>query len=67
MHLKREAETTDWDAAFADLEADFVEQPAQDVSDVDPEVARFRELHGRLHEALDAVVEASDGEIRYFV
>jgi hypothetical protein len=67
MYLKREAETTDWDAALADLEADYVEHVAQNVTDPDPEVERFRELHGRLHEALDAVVDASDGEIRYFV
>ena len=67
MHLKREAETTDWDAALVDLESSFVDDAAQNVTDVDPEVERFRELHGRLHEALDAVVEASDGEIRYFV
>ena len=73
MHLKREAETTDWDAALAELDADVAtdvaaeHRPGPDVDDVDPEVERFRELHGRLHEALDAVIEASDGEIRYFV
>lgn len=33
--------------------------------DDDAEVAHFRELHGRLHAAARAVVEASDGEIRY--
>ena len=33
--------------------------------DDEAEVARFRELHGRLHAAARAVVEASDGEIRY--
>jgi hypothetical protein len=33
----------------------------------DPEVRRFRELHGRLHAAARAVVEASDGEIRYLL
>lgn len=67
MHLKRDAETTDWDAALADLQDDFVEAAARNVTDVDPEVERFRELHGRLHAALEAVVDASDGEIRYFV
>ena len=33
----------------------------------DDETTRFRSLHGRLHEALRAVVQASDGQIRYFV
>ena len=65
-HLKREAESTDWDAALAELD-DGTDGPAHDVDDVDPEVERFRELHGRLHEALDAVIDASEGEIRYFV
>ena len=73
MHLKREAETTDWDAALAELGAEAATEvgveraPGPDVDDVDPEVERFRELHGHLHEALDAVIEASEGEIRYFV
>ena len=48
MHLKREAETTDWDAALAELEADAEEEddglPGPDVDDVDPEVERFREV-----------------------
>lgn len=70
MHLKREAESTDWDAEFAELADDAHTDVAllgPEVDDVDPAVARFRELHGRLHEALDAVIDASDGEIRYFV
>ena len=71
MHLKREAETTDWDAALAELdvatEVAAERRPGPDVDDVDPQVERFRELHSRLHEALEAVIEASDGEIRYFV
>jgi hypothetical protein len=33
----------------------------------DPVVRRFRELHERLHAAARAVVEASDGEIRYLL
>lgn len=67
MHLKREAESTDWDAALADLEDELAGETVRDVTNGDPGVERFRELHGRLHEALDAVVDASDGEIRYFV
>ncbi len=35
--------------------------------DADAEAERFRELHGRLHEAVVAVLQASDGEIRYLV
>jgi len=66
MHLKREAESTDWDAALADLATEG-DDTGHAVTDTDPDVDRFRELHGRLHEALDAVIEASDGEIRYFV
>jgi hypothetical protein len=73
MHLKRQAASTDWDAALVALEG----EPGAEVgpgggdppatTDTDPAVARFRSLHGRLHEALYAVVEASDGEIRVFV
>lgn len=33
----------------------------------DPDVLRFRELHGALHTAARAVVRASDGEIRYLL
>jgi len=38
-----------------------------DSLDGDPQEIHFRELHGALHRALRAVVEASDGEIRYLV
>jgi hypothetical protein len=67
MHLKRAAASTDWDAALAELETSELEVTAPAVDDVDPVVARFRELHASLHDALIAVVEASEGEIRYFV
>jgi hypothetical protein len=67
MHLKRAAASTDWDAAFAELDTSELDDDGPAVDDVDPEVARFRELHAGLHEALIAVVEASEGEIRYFV
>lgn len=44
-----------------------VEGPAQGPAEpeLDPEVERFRELHQALHVAVRAVIEASDGEIRY--
>jgi hypothetical protein len=67
MHLKRAAASTDWDAALAELETSELDDVGPGVDDVDPDVARFRELHANLHDALIAVVEASEGEIRYFV
>ena len=36
-----------------------------DSREADPETERFRDLHQRLHEAAIAVLEASEGEIRY--
>ena len=36
-----------------------------DSREVDPETERFRDLHQRLHEAALAVLEASEGDIRY--
>lgn len=73
MHLKRAASTTDWDAELSQLldSGGAAPDPATDQAgagapDADPpEVVHFRELHGRLHLAVRAVVEASDGEIRY--
>ena len=64
MRLQVAAESTDWDAALADIDAD----PAPvDASDEDEDADRFRELHGLLHRAAIAVVDASDGAIRHFV
>jgi hypothetical protein len=65
MRLRVRAATTDWDAELARLDGD--EPPSavpDDASDRDPEVDRFRMLHARLHEAVLAVVRASDGEVR---
>ncbi len=70
MRLNVAAEHTDWDAAFESLESldSGVETaPAQSVDDDDLEASRFRELHGQLHAAVYAVMQASDGEIRYFI
>lgn len=69
MRLQRAASDTDWDAAFADLvDADEGRTAAPRSSDEDDgEVVRFRELHERLHEAVYAVLQASEGEIRYLV
>ncbi|CAN5801258.1 hypothetical protein BH24ACT3_BH24ACT3_07390 [soil metagenome] len=78
MRLKRQAAATDWDQAFAELDDGTGEEiaigasgsgaaPELDAARSDPEADRFRELHGRLHAAVFAVVEVSDGEIRYLV
>lgn len=76
MHLQRAAAAADWDAELAGLlegEGDAVGDPdpgspaVPEGDEEDPAVARFRELHGRLHAAARAVVEASDGEIRFLL
>lgn len=80
--LKRDASTADWDAELASLleGPDGAAPPAGEEpgdgagdadgsgedEDTDPEVTRFRELHGALHQAARAVVEASEGRIRTF-
>ena len=70
MRLKRQAAGTDWDRAFVDMEAGEVDDVAgvpAGSDDSDPEADHFRLLHARLHDAMFAVIEASDGEIRYLV
>lgn len=74
MRIGVAAENTDWDAALASLDADSTAREddagggaPQAVDDEDPEAVRFRELHSKLHEAVYAVIQASDNEIRYFV
>jgi hypothetical protein len=56
----------DDDATTGDTSGGDGDVPVEDTGG-DPEVRRFRELHGRLHAAARAVVEASDGEIRYLL
>lgn len=68
MRLKLAAERTDWDAALAALDApdggpDALAPTAADEEDA--EAARFNELHAMLHVAVEAVLEATDNEIRY--
>lgn len=66
MRLSLAAAATDWDAALADLDGDSVSVTvAPSVDDEDPETSRFNELHEQLHAAMYAVLQASDGEIRY--
>lgn len=71
MRLRRDAERTDWDAEFAALVSDGAadEEPAAPTAgdSEDPEVTRFRALHARLHAAAEAVVRASEGQIRILV
>jgi hypothetical protein len=71
MHLQRAAAAADWDAELAGLldDASEVASPLPVVGgdEEDPAVTRFRDLHGRLHAAARAVVDASDGEIRYLL
>lgn len=66
MRLHRQAAATDWDAALAALDEGGVEDaPAAPDMD-DPEATAFRHMHALLHDAVRAVVEASEGEICYF-
>jgi hypothetical protein len=67
MYLALRAETTDWDAALASLgEGEDPDDVPLDADDADPELEEFQVQHGALHEAVHAVVEAAEGEIRYF-
>ena len=66
MRLRLAAEATDWDAELAWLEGEeaAVDEAPVAATDSDPEAAHFRCPHAKLHEAAEAVVEASGGEIR---
>jgi hypothetical protein len=66
MRLRLAAEVTDWDAEleWLDGEEAAVDDAPVEATDADPEAAHFRALHLKLHEAVEAVVEASGGEIR---
>lgn len=72
MHLRRRAEHTDWDAELArldrgDLEAGAGAEAPEGADAGDPAVERFRMLHGRLHLAVQEVLDASGGDICYLV
>jgi len=70
LRLRRQAASTDWDSALAALESGDLARDADvpaEVDEADPETERFRALHARLHAAVHAVIDASGGEIRYFV
>jgi len=67
MWLKRTAAATDWDrelASLADGDGSAFEESPAEADEIDPEVLHFRALHAQLHEAMFAVIEASEGQIR---
>jgi hypothetical protein len=66
MRLNLRAASIDWDAALLGLGDDTDAVAPTDVEAEDPETTRFHELHQQLHEAVFAVIAASDSEIRYF-
>ncbi len=67
MRLQVRAATVDWDAELLALEEDAVDEDDDeaptDATDRDVEVDRYRVQHSRIHDALIAVLEASEGEI----
>lgn len=72
MRLRLQASSTDWDAALRSLDDTAPSGPAAPPSPTstdaaDPEVDELRALHALLLVAVDAVVTASDGEVRYLV
>jgi hypothetical protein len=68
MRLQVRAATVDWDAELLELGGAGTgsQEIASEATDRDPEVDRFHVLHSRIHDALVAVLEASDGEIVVF-
>lgn len=66
MYLEQKAGSTDWDQAFAELgDVDPDDVPLA-ADEADPELEEFQVHHAALHDAVHAVVEAAEGEIRYF-
>ncbi len=65
MRLQLRAATVDWDAELAALDGGdgFGDELPVEATDRDVEVDRYRLLHSRVHDAVVAVLEASDGEI----
>jgi hypothetical protein len=65
MRLQVRAATVDWDAELLALGGgtELEDEAPTDASARDPEVDRFQVLHSRIHDALVAVLEASEGEI----
>ena len=53
-----------FNAGIAEVEG--LDEAPVEADEVDPDVHRFRTLHGALHDAMFAVIEISRGEIREF-
>lgn len=66
MRLELAARTADWDAELASLDDRTATSPASS-DEADVEVDRFRALHALLVAAVEAVIDVSEGEIRYLV
>ena len=67
MFLERKATQTDWDKEFESLngENDSLNFPIAS-DQIDPEIQEFQLQHASLHQAVQDVVEAAEGEIRFF-
>ena len=67
MFLERKTIQTDWDKEFESLngESDSLNFPIAS-DQVDPEIQEFQLQHASLHKAVQDVVEAAEGEIRFF-
>ena len=67
MFLERKATQTDWDKEFESLngENDSLNFPIAS-DQIDPEIQEFQFRHASLHQAVQDVVEAAEGEIRFF-
>ena len=67
MFLERKATQTDWDKEFESLnrENDALNFPLAS-DQIDPEIQEFQLQHTALHKAVQDVVEAAEGEIRFF-
>ena len=67
MYLERKATQTDWDKAFETLQDPTDSIAVPEVSNqIDPEIQEFQTQHATMHAAVQAVIEAADGEIRFF-
>lgn len=70
MRLEVAARTADWDAELAALDEPTtapVSPAPVSADEADAEADRFRALHALLVVAVESVVEASEGEIRYLI
>jgi hypothetical protein len=65
MRIRFAGSSTDWDAALRDLnELEDFDADADQRAEEAAETERFQELHAALHEAVMAVLRATDNEIK---